>query len=70
MLCPLIPIVQGRPGSEELAVNVAEALRLSHLAIARGHGTFAGGKTLDQAYLFTSLAEHTCRILGIVAQYQ
>jgi L-fuculose-phosphate aldolase len=70
MLCPLIPIVQGRPGSEELAVNVAEALRLSHLAIARGHGTFAGGKTLDQAYLLTSLAEHSCKILGIVAQYQ
>lgn len=44
MFCPLIPVVEGKPGSEELAVNVARGLLASCVAVARGHGTFAGGK--------------------------
>jgi L-fuculose-phosphate aldolase len=63
MLCPKIPVVTGAPGSQEIADNVANALSSSNLVIARGHGTFAAGKTLDEAYIFTSLAEHSCRIL-------
>ena len=63
MLCPNIPVVQGAPGSQEIAENVARALSLSKLVIARGHGTFAAGKTLDEAYVYTSLAEHSCRVL-------
>ena len=34
------------------------------LVIARGHGTFAGGATLDEAFQLTSLAEHACRVLA------
>ena len=63
MLCPNIPVVQGAPGSQEIAENVARALSSSKLVIARGHGTFAAGKTLDEAYVYTSLAEHSCRVL-------
>jgi L-fuculose-phosphate aldolase len=63
MFCPFMPIVEGKPGSEELAVNVATSLLSSCVAVARGHGTFAGGKNLDEAYIRTSLAEHSCRIL-------
>jgi len=63
MLCPKIPIVRGAPGSQEIADNVARALSSSKLVIARGHGTFAAGKNLDEAYVYTSLAEHSCRIL-------
>lgn len=63
MLCPEIAVVGGAPGTQELADNVAAALKDSHLVIARGHGTFAGGKTLDEAYLYTSLAEYSCRVL-------
>jgi L-fuculose-phosphate aldolase len=63
MFCPRIPVVQGAPGSDEIAQNVSNALLSSKLVIVRGHGTFAGGKTLDEAYNYTSLAEHSCRVL-------
>jgi L-fuculose-phosphate aldolase len=63
MFCPFMPVVEGKTGSEELAVNVATGLLSSCVAIARGHGTFAGGNNLDEAYIRTSLAEHSCRIL-------
>jgi L-fuculose-phosphate aldolase len=65
MFCPVIPVVSGEPGSQEIADTVSDALMHSKLVIARGHGTFAAGKTLDEAYLFTSLAEHACRVLAI-----
>lgn len=63
MFCPMIPVVQGRPGTDELAENVARCLAVAPVVIARGHGTFAAGKTLDEAYVLTSLAEHSCRVL-------
>ncbi|MFA4823937.1 MAG: aldolase [Methanoregula sp.] len=69
MLCPLIPVVTGEPGSQEIADNVARALTTSKLVIARGHGTFAAGATLDEAYVLTSLAEHSCRILALKRQF-
>jgi L-fuculose-phosphate aldolase len=65
MFCPVIPVVAGEPGSEDLADAVADALVNVKLVIARGHGTFAAGQTLDEAYLYTSLAEHACRVLAI-----
>ena len=65
MFCPVIPVVSGEPGSQEIADIVSDALGNSKLVIARGHGTFAAGKTLDEAYLYTSLAEHACRVLAI-----
>ncbi len=70
MLCPVIPVVQGVPGSDELAMNVSDSLCLSKLAIASGHGTFAAGKSLDEAYLFTSLSEHACRVLILTGQFR
>ena len=63
MLCPEIPVVRGAPGSQEIADTVAHSLASSRLVIARGHGTFAAGKTLDEAYVYTSLAEHSCKVL-------
>jgi len=63
MLAPEIPVVSGDPGTEELAENVASALKNRNVILAKGHGTFAAGKTLDEAYLFTSLTEHATRVL-------
>jgi L-fuculose-phosphate aldolase len=63
MLCPEIPVVTGEPGTDEIARNVAEALISGRIVIVRGHGTFAAGKTLDEAYIYTSIAEYACRIL-------
>ncbi len=65
MFCPVIPVVSGEPGSQEIADTVSDALISSKLVVARGHGTFAAGKTLDEAYLYTSLCEHACRVLAI-----
>lgn len=70
MLCPLIPVVSGKPGTDELARSVAGALASAPVAIARGHGTFAGGATLDEAYLYTSLAEHACHVLLLVEAHR
>lgn len=67
MFCPIIPVAHGEPGTQELADDVADCLALAPLCIARGHGTFAAGKTLQEAYLFTSLAEHACRVLSLTA---
>ena len=63
MLAALIPVVSGACGSDELAGQVARGLAGCGVVVARGHGTFAAGTTLDEAYILTSLAEHSCRIL-------
>ncbi len=69
MLAPEIEIIDGAPGTMELAENIASALNKRNLVIARGHGTFAAGKTLDEAYLYTSLAEHAALVLFYTGQF-
>jgi L-fuculose-phosphate aldolase len=69
LLCPKISVVGGAPGSQEIADNVAGALLGSNLVVVRGHGTFAAGRTLDEAYIFTSLAEHSCRVLSVKKRF-
>jgi L-fuculose-phosphate aldolase len=64
-LCPAIPVVKGEPGSPVLGDRLAHALLHGKIAIARGHGTFAGGKNLEEAYLATAAAEHACRVLWL-----
>jgi L-fuculose-phosphate aldolase len=63
LLCPGIPVVAGDPGSQVLGDRVAHGLMHGKIVVARGHGTFAAGKDLEEAYLVTSAAEHACRIL-------
>jgi L-fuculose-phosphate aldolase len=70
MLAPSIVVVNGASGTQELANSVAKELHSANVVIARGHGTFAAGKNLDQAYLFTSLAEHCCKILYYTRYHQ
>jgi len=57
-----IPIVEGGIGSFELADNLANALSRRRGAIVYGHGTFAIGKTLGDAYIVTTQLEHSCKI--------
>ena len=63
LLCPVIPVVTGEPGTGELASAVASALVSAPVTVARGHGTFAAGMTLEEAYLLTAAVEHACCIL-------
>lgn len=65
MFAPLIPVLSGACGSDDLAEQVARGLAGCGVVVARGHGTFAAGRTLDEAYILTSLAEHSCRILSL-----
>lgn len=65
MFCPVIPVTTGAPGTQGLADAVASKMADNKLVIARGHGTFAAGATLDEAFLLTSLAEHACRVIAL-----
>jgi L-fuculose-phosphate aldolase len=68
MLCPIIRVVEGVSGTPDLARAVVAALQISPVVIVRGHGTFAVGATLDEAYVVTSAVEHACRILMLLRQ--
>ncbi len=57
-----IPIVHGDIGSGELADALAVTLSAHKAAIVHGHGTFAIGRVLEEAYVFTTQVEHSCRI--------
>lgn len=57
-----IPIIHGNIGSEELANNMACTLKNSKTVVVYGHGTFAVGRTLEEAYVFTTQAEHSSKI--------
>lgn len=57
-----IPIVVGGIGTPELAKNASEALKDHRGAIALGHGTFAIGKVLEEAYIVTTQIEHSCKL--------
>jgi len=70
LLAPQIAVVEGACGTQDLADAVAEGLTNAHVVIAKGHGTFAAGKNLDEAYLYTSLAEHCCKVLYLTLMLQ
>ncbi len=61
-----IPLVSGGIGSRELAENTARALEGRKGVIVRGHGTFAVGKILEEAYVVTTQIEHACRVKYLV----
>jgi L-fuculose-phosphate aldolase len=69
LLCPLVPVVEGPPGTTALADAVAEALSSSNVVIARGHGTFAFGTTLAEGLLLTSAVDHACKILYYLGEF-
>ena len=57
-----IPLVHGGAGTEELARNLAAALKEHKAAIAVGHGAFCTGKILEEAFVVASMVEHSCKI--------
>lgn len=42
--------------------EIAEALKQVKLVMVRGHGSFAAGQLLEEAYYYTSVLEHSCRL--------
>lgn len=57
-----IPVVRGAPGSGELAESISSALMNHTGVIVSGHGTFAIGETLEEAYFNTTLIEQSCKM--------
>lgn len=60
-----IPVVAAEyaSGSQEMADVVADALREYKVIMLRGHGSFAIGQTLEEAFHWTSTLEEVCDII-------
>lgn len=65
-----MPIVLGGFGTEELAGNVSSALKGCRACIARGHGVFAGGHSLSDAYTAACMAEHSSQVRYLVRAFE
>ncbi len=57
-----IPVVRGSAGTPELAKNTSDALKDHKGVLVLGHGTFAIGKILEEAYVITAQIEHSCKV--------
>jgi L-fuculose-phosphate aldolase len=61
-----MPIVEGHYGSDRLAQAVSMALQGHKACIPRGHGVFASGMTLTEAFTAASMAEHSSKVRYLV----
>ncbi len=59
---PVVP-ASAEVGSEEVAHAVGAALAQERLCMVRGHGLFAAGRTLEEAYQWSSSFEASARVL-------
>ena len=50
-------------GTPEMARKVAEALRSYKIIMLRGHGSFATGQTLEEAFFWSSALEEVSQII-------
>src|SRR5512145_1521785 len=59
-----IPVVteEFASGTPQMANKVAAALQNYKIIMLRGHGSFAIGQTLDEAFFWTSTLEEACQI--------
>ena len=64
-----MPIVAGCMGSDALAAAVSFALQDHKACIARGHGVFAAGRGLKEAYEAAAMAEHSAQVGYLVKSY-
>lgn len=68
LLLSKVPILAGggevKPG--ELAEEIAEALKGYKIVLVRGHGSFAAGQLLEEAFEYTTALEASCRLLYLV----
>jgi L-fuculose-phosphate aldolase len=60
-----VPIVweEFASGTPEMANNVAGMLQNYKIIMLRGHGSFAIGQTLDEAFFWSSTLEEACQII-------
>jgi L-fuculose-phosphate aldolase len=65
-----VPVVaeEFASGTPEMANKVANALKNYKIIMLRGHGSFATGQTLDEAFHWSSTLEESCQIELAVKQ--
>jgi L-fuculose-phosphate aldolase len=63
-------VVEAGFGSQELATEVSKILGSSQVCIARGHGVFASGQSLAEAYTMACMAEHSSKVRYLVKIFQ
>jgi L-fuculose-phosphate aldolase len=54
----------------ECAEEIAEALTTHKIVLVRGHGSFAAGQILEEAYQYTTTLEESCRLLYLLKALQ
>jgi L-fuculose-phosphate aldolase len=60
-----VPIIweEFASGTPEMANKLAAALQNYKIVMLRGHGSFATGQTLDEAFFWSSTLEEACQII-------
>jgi L-fuculose-phosphate aldolase len=63
-----VPVVVSEQtiGSADAGEKLAAALKDRRVAVLRGHGPFAAGETLEEAYQAVSCLEASCRVLNLL----
>ncbi len=68
----VVPVVgwhaEVRPGG--LADIIAQALKQRRIVVVYGHGSFAIGQLLDEAYNLTTSLEEYCQVLCLLKSLQ
>jgi L-fuculose-phosphate aldolase len=65
-----IVVVEAGFGSQELATKVSTVLGSHRVCIAKGHGVFACGRSLAEAYTMACMAEHSSKVRYLVKVFQ
>ncbi|HSF30026.1 MAG TPA: class II aldolase/adducin family protein [Candidatus Tectomicrobia bacterium] len=59
---PVIPIIEGQSGTEELGYAAAVALKEHRGALILGHGVVTRGGSIEEAYATLAMIEQACHI--------
>jgi L-fuculose-phosphate aldolase len=57
-----IPVVEGFFGTKELAEKIATAIKGRGAVIVKGHGIYAAGENLRDAFNKAAYVEHSCEV--------
>jgi L-fuculose-phosphate aldolase len=60
-----VPVLEGHTemSSGESAAAIAQALKKHRVVLVRGHGSFAIGQLLEEAYSLTTALEESCQVI-------
>jgi len=61
-----IPVIGKPEVNPPLPADIAEVLKTHKIVIVKGHGSFARGESLEEAFSITTTLEHSCYIYWAV----